>query len=89
MIHRTSIATDETRDFEKRLGARIRQIRKRRKISNSAYRESLARRGVTISEPTLVSWENGGRCPPVGVLPVIAAALGCDLSTLLPKGETE
>jgi len=83
--HRTSVATKATKKYEQQLAANIRTARDKLGISRNELVKLIKKRGVITTPRTIQSWEEAARTPSVGVLSVVAAALGVALPRLLPK----
>ena len=85
MSHRTSVATKATRKFEQTLAERLRARRDTLGVSRTELVKLIKAKGMKVTLRTIQSWETGARTPSVGVLSVVAAALGVSLVKLLPK----
>jgi len=65
----------------KLLGARIKEIRQRRKLTQTTLAESLA---LSVAYVSLI--ERGGRNPPITTVVAIARALEVQTGLLMPDG---
>lgn len=72
-------------NYKKGIGENIRKIRRSRGWSVDKLRSEIIGKGVTFASSTLVCWENGSRGVQTHVLPVIAAALKCNVTRILPE----
>lgn len=67
----------DTSTYSGRVAARIRELRKKRKIDRSQLRDALQQNGVKVSMPALYAYENGNRPVNPDHYPAFSKALGC------------
>ena len=69
----------DTRIYSGRFAARLRMLREKAGLT---IEDMIAQTGFPMR--TLYNWEAGLRMPPVDAYPILAAALGVKVRTLLP-----
>lgn len=67
----------DTSTYSGRVAARIRELRKNRRMERSELHAALAQHGVKVSMPALYAYENGNRPVNPDHYPAFAKALGC------------
>ncbi len=66
------------------LGARIRQLRMKKGLTQDSFAKELG-----ISAQAVSKWETGAGCPDIGTLPLIANVLGTTIDALFGEAEPE
>lgn len=66
-----------TTTYSGRVAARIRALRKKRRMDRTGLHAALAQHGVKVSMPALYAYENGNRPVNPDHYPAFAKALGC------------
>lgn len=74
-------------DYREIWALNFRKLRTRKFDNQDEFVLALAHQGLEVTKGTVSHWERGFRLPSIEHLPVIAAALGCQIARLTPKYE--